>query len=292
VTASQPSPPAPCRASYEQGSFLLSADATEILLVRHGQSVPYVDGVPFPLTGGHGDPPLSERGHEQARRLGARLSTAGLAAIYVTTLQRTAQTAAPLAARLGLAPRVVAALREVHLGEWEGGLYRKMVAEQHPIAQLIAAQERWDVVPGAEPAAAFADRVRSGIDQLAAAHPGQRVAAVTHGGVIGQALALASGSRPFAFTGADNASVSRLVVAEGRWIVRGFNDTAHLDRPGDLSGDNGWHDFTGQLARPPGASGGRGGADRARRGGVVAAVELPFSPGGGTPPRCRLLQRR
>jgi 2,3-bisphosphoglycerate-dependent phosphoglycerate mutase len=40
---------------------------------------------------------------------------------------------------------------------------------------------------------------------------------------------MASGSRPFAFTGADNASISRLVVASDRWIVRGFNDTAHLD---------------------------------------------------------------
>jgi 2,3-bisphosphoglycerate-dependent phosphoglycerate mutase len=46
--------------------------------------------------------------------------------------------------------------------------------------------------------------------------------------VIGQALAVAAGSRPFAFLGADNASVSRLVIAGGRWIVRGFNDTAHL----------------------------------------------------------------
>jgi probable phosphoglycerate mutase len=49
--------------------------------------------------------------------------------------------------------------------------------------------------------------------------------------VIGQGLALASGSRPFAFVGADNASISRLVIAGDRWIVRGFNDTAHLDDP-------------------------------------------------------------
>jgi probable phosphoglycerate mutase len=55
------------------------------------------------------------------------------------------------------------------------------------------------------------------------------VAAFTHGGVIGQALALASGSRPFAFLGAENTSISRVVVAGDRWIVRGFNDTAHLD---------------------------------------------------------------
>jgi len=56
----------------------------------------------------------------------------------------------------------------------------------------------------------------------------------THGGVIAQALALASGSRPFAFLSVDNGSISRLVVTGQHWIVRGFNDTAHLDgaRPG------------------------------------------------------------
>jgi probable phosphoglycerate mutase len=52
---------------------------------------------------------------------------------------------------------------------------------------------------------------------------------VTHGGVIGQALALASGSRVFAFIGADNGSISHLVVRGSQWVVRGFNDTAHLD---------------------------------------------------------------
>ena len=64
---------------------------------------------------------------------------------------------------------------------------------------------------------------------MAAAHPGQRLAVFTHGGVIGQAMALASGSRVFAFIGADNGSVSHMVIAGGQWIIRGFNDTAHLD---------------------------------------------------------------
>jgi probable phosphoglycerate mutase len=201
----------------------------ELVLVRHGQSEAYVDGTPFPLVDGHGDPSLSAQGKEQAAQVCERLAAAGIDAIYVTTLCRTAQTAAPLAARLGLDPRVEAGLREVYLGEWEGGRLRKMVADDHPISQRVLAEERWDVIPGAEPATEFAGRVRAGIERVAAAHPGQRVAAFTHGGVIGEALAQASGSRPFAFIGADNASISRLVIARDRWIVRGFNDTAHLD---------------------------------------------------------------
>ena len=199
------------------------------MLVRHGESEAYVDGKPFTLEDGHGDPPLSASGREQARQVCARLSTAGIDAIYVTTLRRTAQTAAPLAGQLGLNPRVEAGLREVYLGEWEGGVLRKMMADGNPIGLRVLAEERWDVIPGAEPAAAFAGRVRAAIERLAAGHAGQRVAAFTHGGVIGQALAQASGSRPFAFIGADNASISRLVISGDSWIVRSFNDTAHLD---------------------------------------------------------------
>ncbi len=215
--------------AFRQRPFQLPPGATDLLLVRHGQSQAYVHGTLFDLIDGQGDPPLSAEGEQQARKVGSRLAHQGIDAIYVSTMRRTAQTAVPLAAELGLTPTVEAGLREVHLGGWEGGVFRKNVAEGHPIALRMMAEERWDVIPGAEPAEAFASRVRRAIERIAAAHPGQRVAAFTHGGVIGQALALAAASRPFAFTGAENASISRLVITPERWIVRGYNDTAHLD---------------------------------------------------------------
>ena len=185
------------------------------------------------MVDGHGDPPLDVVGEQQAERVAERLGGEDIAAIYVTTLRRTVQTAAPLAERLGLEPIVEPDLREVYLGEWEGGLFRKMVSEHHPTAMRMWAQESFEIIPGAEPAAGFAARVRDAVGRLAAAHTGQRVAVFTHGGVIGQVLALASGSRPFAFVTSDNGSISRLVVAGPRWFVRGFNDTAHLEQPWD-----------------------------------------------------------
>jgi 2,3-bisphosphoglycerate-dependent phosphoglycerate mutase len=231
--------------AYRQHRFTVPSGATEFLLIRHGESEPARPDRPFPLTDGHADPELAPEGVTQAwllaQRLAgsrARVSEAArqqidpgqrIDAIYVSSLRRTAQTAAPLADLLGLTLRVEPQLREVGLGEWEGGLYRKMVAENHPVAQRMWAEERWDVIPGAEPGQEFAARVRDAIERLAAAHPDQRLAVFTHGGVIGQVLALAAGSRLFAFTGADNASISYLVVADGWWIIRGYNDTAHLD---------------------------------------------------------------
>ena len=50
----------------------------------------------------------------------------------------------------------------------------------------------------------------------------------SHGAAIGEIIAQASGAAPFAFLNADNASISRIVVSPERWIVRGYNDTAHL----------------------------------------------------------------
>lgn len=217
------------QASYRQNRFPAFPGSIDILLIRHGESEPYVPGTSFPMVDGHGDPELSPEGREQAERVAQRLAGAGIDAIYVTGLRRTEQTAAPLAAGLGLVPLVETGLREVRLGEWEGGLYRQMAAERNPVAVQAWTEERWDAIPGAERSEDFAARVRASVERLAAAHPGQRLAVFTHGGVIGQVLATATGSRPFAFVSADNASISRIVVVDNRWIIRGFNDIAHLE---------------------------------------------------------------
>jgi len=213
---------------YRQHRFVPPPGSCEILLIRHGESQPAYPGRPFPLTDGRADPELAPEGAEQAERVAQQLARQRIDAIYVTSLRRTVQTAQPLARRLGLVPTVERQLREVGLGDWETS-YRQRVAENGPLVQRVWAEGRWDVIPGAEPAAEFAARVRGAIEGMAAAHPGQRLAVFTHGGVIGQAMALASGSRVFAFIGADNGSVSHLVITGSQWIIRGFNDTAHLD---------------------------------------------------------------
>ena len=198
--------------------------------MRHGESSPHVEGEPFPLVDGHGDPALASEGHAQAELVADRLAASEeqIAAIYVTTLQRTHQTAAPLARRLGLEPRVAADLREVFLGEWEGGELRRRVIDNDPLAAALFETGRWDVIPGAEPDDEFGERIRRGIERIAAAHPDQLVVVVAHGGVIGRVMNIASGGTAFAFTGSDNASISHLVITPQRWIIRCYNDTSHL----------------------------------------------------------------
>jgi probable phosphoglycerate mutase len=179
------------------------------------------------LVDGHGDPPLDPIGHHQAERVAERLAGENIAAIYVTSLQRTVHTAAPLATRLGIEPMVEPDLREVLLGEWEGGMFRKYVSEGHPIAIQMMTEQRWDVIPGAESSDVFVARIVGAVERIAARHVDEFVVVFTHGAVIAQLLAHATGARRFSFI-SDNASISHLVVHEGRWMVRRYNDTTHL----------------------------------------------------------------
>jgi 2,3-bisphosphoglycerate-dependent phosphoglycerate mutase len=216
---------------YRQSRFVRPPGACEVILVRHGESQPADPDRPFELVDGQGDPPLHEPdGVEQARLACERLLASGeeFAAVYVTTLQRTRQTAQVLLDRLGIEPVVEPDLREVHLGDWEGGLFRKKTAEGDPVALRMLTEERWDVIPGAESTEAFAGRIRRALGRIADQHPDQTVAVFTHGGVVGQVMSEATGSRPFAFTGSDNCGITHVVVAGDRWIVRTWNDTAHL----------------------------------------------------------------
>lgn len=216
-------------AQFRQYRYTPPPGATVLLLVRHGESAPAVEGVEGPMRDGQTDPPLDPVGEGQALRVAERLQHEPLDAIYVTTLQRTAQTAAPLAAKIGIEPRVEADLREVGLGEWEGWRFRKYTAEHHPISQQVFTEQRWDAIPGAESNEDFAGRIRAGIGRIHAAHPDQRVAAFVHGGVIGMTMSIATGSRPFGMIGADNGSISEIVVLGDQWAVRRFNDTTHLE---------------------------------------------------------------
>src|SRR4051812_35526338 len=219
-------------AAYPQRAFTPPPGATEVVLVRHGASAHITPGERFELLDGRGDPPLAPEGREQAEAVAERLAAEEPAALFVTPLRRTQETAAPLAARTGLEPVVVPELTEVGLGEWDGGELRIRAAHGDPLMARVIAEERWDVIPGAEPMEEFAARVARGLDAvIERAGPDASVVAVVHGGVIGELCHQATGSRPFAFVHADNASISRLVaLPEGRRLLRSFNDSAHLSR--------------------------------------------------------------
>jgi 2,3-bisphosphoglycerate-dependent phosphoglycerate mutase len=216
--------------ALRQGQFVPPPEATDVLLVRHGESGALAKDGSLALTNGQSDPPLAPGGRVEAELVGARLAGEEIAAIYTSPLQRARETAAPLARQLELEPTIEQDLREVFMGDWEGGLYRKKFAAQDPIALRMLAEQRWDVIPGAEPAPEFSARIRSVLSRIAAAHAGEKIVVFTHAGFIGEALAQATGSEPFAFIGPNNASISQLLVTADKWLIRRFNDAQHLEQ--------------------------------------------------------------
>lgn len=216
-----------------QNRFTAPTDATTIILVRHGESEAWDPDAPFAVTpDGQGDPALHTDGVEQAERLGRRLAIEHASqpfdGLYVTSLRRTAETAAPFARLSGLEPAVVPELREVFLGDWEPGLIRQKAEEGDPIVREIWRQQRWDLIPGAEPHDSFRARLLDGLRGVTERHRGGRVVTVVHGGVIGALLGEAAGTGILTFGGADNASISEIVVTGDRLILRRYNDTFHL----------------------------------------------------------------
>ena len=217
---------------HRQRLFRLPSDARELILVRHGASQAHVEGGSLPINAdGHGDPPLAPEGRVQAEHVGERLAAEPVTRLFVTSLVRKQETAAPLAARSGLEPEVLHDLREVHLGEWEAGEYRVRAAQRDPLFVRALMEGRWDVIPGAESNEALAERVARGLDHaLEALEPGTVGVAVVHGGIVAEICRQVTGSQPFAFLGCDNTSITRVVqLGIGIRRLRSFNDTAHLD---------------------------------------------------------------
>ena len=82
--------------------------------------------------------------------------------------------------------------------------------------------QRWDVIPGAEPADEFGARVRAGMEAVAdAGADGVASVAVTHAGVIAEALRQITGSEPFAFLMSANGSISRVDADARRPVAAG-----------------------------------------------------------------------
>lgn len=218
------------RDSFEQTPYVLPPGATQVVLVRHGASAAAQVGVRFPLVDGRSNPPLAEAGEAQAESVARRLAHEQFDRLFVSTLQRTQQTAAPLAQAKGIEPQVMPDLAEVFLGEFEGGEYRIRAGRNDPIIQQVFAEQRWDAIPGAESLEDLGRRVRGAVEHIVTATgPDRTAVVVAHGAVIGELCRQATDSRPFAFVHSDNGSISRIVVQpDGRWLLRSFNDISHL----------------------------------------------------------------
>ncbi len=204
-----------------------AAFGTEVLLVRHGESMAVVPGSPESV-----DPPLSDDGVKQAAALAERLSSKRIDAVWTSDLARARDTGRALAEPRGLEVVQRTELREVFLGEWERGEFRRRAAlGDDPEFLAFIAAGRWETIPGGEDDEAFRDRVHAAVEEAAAAHAGGTVAVVCHGGAINAWLARFTGSHRSMVCSIDNTSITRLRTDGERWLLLGVNDRHHLGDP-------------------------------------------------------------
>ncbi len=123
-------------------------------------------------------------------------------------------------------------LREVHLGDWEGGEFRRRAAALDPEFIRFAEAGRWDAIPGAERDEDLRARTLGAVREVATIHDGGSVAVVCHGGVINAVLAELLRIERSTFTVIDNTSITVLrFAADGRAVVIITNDVHHLYDP-------------------------------------------------------------
>lgn len=162
-----------------------------LLLLRHGQTPSNVEGI---LDAGYPGPGLTALGHRQAEAIPAALAHEKISALHVSRLLRTHETAAPLAAALGISPQLTAGLEEISAGEYEMRRDADAVAAYQDNHARWSAGEFTDGLPGGESGRAFWERYTGALRRIAAAHrEDETVAVVSHGAAIRVFAAVVAG---------------------------------------------------------------------------------------------------
>jgi probable phosphoglycerate mutase len=160
-----------------------------ILLVRHG-ATPTTGKV---LPGRAGGLHLAAKGRAQAEAVAARIAAMEKAptAIYASPLERTRETAAPIASALGLRIRTARGLIEADVGDWtEKSLARLYKTKEWPTVQRWPSGFRF---PGGESFTDMSARSMTAVLGLVADHPGETIVAVSHADPIKAIVAAAAG---------------------------------------------------------------------------------------------------
>jgi probable phosphoglycerate mutase len=205
-------------------------NATNVLLVRHGQS----KGNAERRFGGHTATPLSARGRNQAVATAHTLKSESLTAIYSSDLARAMETAKPLSNMTGLVINGTTAFRERDVGVMEGLTFED-AAQQHPEQYAALLRRDFDyVMSGGESYRQLLDRARQKLDEIIEENRGGRIAVFSHTGTI-CILALhlmgaldAPELKPVWISSA-NCGITRFELRNDGFVrVLAINDTTHL----------------------------------------------------------------
>jgi broad specificity phosphatase PhoE len=184
-----------------------------ILFVRHGQTPANVRGILDTAAPGPG---LTELGARQADAVVEALGHETIAAIYVSKLVRTHETAAPLAAALGLTPVELAGTHEIEAADIEGRSDHEAVRTYLTTVFAWGSGDPAPAMPGGADGHAFFARFDGAIAEIAAAHPDSAtVVVVSHGAAIRVWTGARVSNLGDGFTADNHLDNTGVVVVEG-----------------------------------------------------------------------------
>ena len=163
---------------------------TLVLLVRHGQTPTTGTTLPGRAPGLH----LAPKGIEQAEAAAHRIAPlrAKVSAVYASPLERTQETAAPIAKAVRKRVRTEAGLLECDFGKWTGAKLKDLA--KLPEWKTVQKYPSGFRFPKGESFAEMQARITGAIDRLVARHAGGTVVAVSHADPIKAAVAQALGT--------------------------------------------------------------------------------------------------
>ena len=204
-----------------------------LFLIRHGRSDERSDDLLRTPRGLQWNPPLDERGREQARLLARRLVLMERpAAVYCSSLRRARETVAPFAEQAGIEVRYEDDLMEANVGEWENKSFEEILGTDPELLHMFRNQRAiWHRAPGAEDIDAFRGRVHRAIEAILERHAEGDVFVVAHGGVINAYVGPLLGARNEMFFLPDNTSLNSLEVEGPSRRIRFLNDVLHVSDP-------------------------------------------------------------
>lgn len=198
-----------------------------LYLVRHGESAGNVD----PSVPRSEDPPLTERGREQAVRAAAALARAGVDAVLSSPLRRARETAEAIAAVAGLTVEPAAGFHEVDMGALADAATPADRAEREAIFSAWLSGDFRRRFPGGEDFDAVMRRVEAALRSVFPTSAAPRgVVVVSHRMAIAAAASLANGTGRAALPGrCPNGAVTTLREREGGgWELVAWADARHL----------------------------------------------------------------
>jgi probable phosphoglycerate mutase len=202
-------------------------NVTRILAIRHGETDWNVDN----RIQGQLDIPLNHTGRWQAARVAAALADEGLDAIYSSDLKRAHETAQAVADAAGCGIVSDQGLRERGFGDFEGSTWTE-IEQRWPEQSARWRRRELAFAPGGgESLLQFYARVTATATRIAAAHAGQTIALIAHGGVLDCLYRAASriGLEAGRSWQLGNASINRLLYTPEGFTLVGWSDTQHLE---------------------------------------------------------------